>query len=455
MIVLDLASVNMALPGIARALALSDSQVSWVFTTYTLTFGCLLLLGARLGTVLGPRRILVVGLLVFGTASLAGGLAPSAGWLVAARAVQGVGAALVSPSALASLCRLFPDGRERNRALAIWGAWGSAGAPAGALVGGALSDALGWSAVLLFNVPLSAAAVVVGVRVLPAFEPSASRRSFDVTGTVTVTTGLALLVYACVNANRSGWASAETLVPLALAAGLIAAFVAVEQRTRDPLLPSGIFSSSSLTPASVLAAIAAMPVYGMAFGFSLYTQGVLEYGSSRAGLALLPFGVFGMVTARGASVLVTRLGFKAVTVLGLCVMAAGLVPLATVGIFAESFLRLMAAAALVGSGAGLVVVSTNVAALSGASDRDAVIVAGVVTTSQQIGGALGVALTVAVLDGVARVSGDVPGVRAGFAFNLVLAVMGAMLALLLMSSRASRAHARAARRETAPSVVEA
>src|SRR5690242_3854899 len=240
-IVIDASIVNVALPSIGRALHFSQDNLSWVVNAYTLTFGGFLLLGGRLADLLGRRRIFIAGLILFSLASLAGGLAQSDVWLIAARAVQGLGAAIISPAALSLVTTMFAEGAERNRALGVWGAVAGSGGAAGVLLGGVLTQYAGWEWVLFVNVPIGLAAAAIAPRLLPEGRDAAGHRVFDVAGAITVTAGLALLVYTLVDANNAGWGSAHTIVLGAIAVALLAAFVVIEQRTSHPLVPFSIF----------------------------------------------------------------------------------------------------------------------------------------------------------------------------------------------------------------------
>ena len=240
-VVLDAAIVNVALPSIGRALDFSQDNLAWVVNAYTLTFGGFLLLGGRLADLLGRRKLFMIGLVVFSLASLLGGLAQSDGWLIAARALQGLGAALVSPAALSIVTNTFAEGAERNRALGVWGAVAGSGGAAGVLLGGVLTEYLGWEWVLFVNVPIGVAAALLAPRLLAESHDEAAERSFDIGGAVTVTAGLSLLVYTLVDANSAGWGSTKTIVLGALSLVLLAAFVVIERRHRQPLVPFSIF----------------------------------------------------------------------------------------------------------------------------------------------------------------------------------------------------------------------
>src|SRR6476646_7088531 len=268
-VVLDASIVNFALPSIGKALDFSQENLSWVVNAYVLTFGGFLLLGGRLADLLGRRRVFIVGLVLFALASLAGGFAQSEGWLIAARAVQGLGAAIVSPAALSIVTTTFAEGAERNRALGVWGSVAGAGGAAGVLLGGVLTSGLSWRWVLFVNVPIGVVCVLLSPRLLLESRAEFESRSFDIPGAVTVTAGLALLVYALVNAVNAGWGSTETLLLLAGALALLAAFLAIELRSRAPLMPFSIFRLRTLRAAATIALLIGMSLFSMFFFISL------------------------------------------------------------------------------------------------------------------------------------------------------------------------------------------
>src|SRR3712207_5139702 len=323
-VVLDASIVNVALPSIGRDLDFSEDNLSWVVNAYTLFFGGFLLLGGRLADLLGRRRVFMSGLVLFGLASLFGGLATSDVQLVIARAVQGLGAAILSPAALSIVTTTFAEGAERNKALGVWGAVAGSGGAAGVLLGGMLTEWAGWEWVLFVNVPVTLLAAFVAFRVLGESRDE-SARSFDVLGAITVTAGPALLVYAIVDANDAGWGSAQTIGLGAVALALIGAFVVLERRHRQPLVPFRIFSNRTLTGANLTAVFVAMSLFSMFFFISLYMQQVLGYSALKAGLSYLPLAGGIIVSAGIASALTTRIGFKPVLVTGLLLTAAGLV----------------------------------------------------------------------------------------------------------------------------------
>ncbi len=299
-IVIDASIVNIALPSIGHALHFSQTDLSWVVNAYTLTFGGFLLLGGRLADLIGRRRMFMLGLVVFSLASLAGGLAQSEAWLIAARAVQGLGGAIVSPAALSIITTTFAEGAERNRALGVWGAVAGAGGAAGVLLGGVLTSGLSWRWVLFVNVPIGVACALLAPRLLLESRAEAETRNFDLPGAVTVTGGLALLVYALVDAVNAGWGSAATIAKIAGALVLLAAFVAIERRQRAPLMPLSIFRLRTLRGADTVALLIGMSLFSMFFFVSLYMQQVLHYSALKAGLSYLPL-AFGIIFSAGAA----------------------------------------------------------------------------------------------------------------------------------------------------------
>ncbi|MDQ6729615.1 MAG: MFS transporter, partial [Actinomycetota bacterium] len=299
-IVIDASIVNVALPSIGTALHFARTDLSWVVNAYTLAFGGFLLLGGRLADLLGRRRMFMVGLVVFTLASLAGGLAQSEGWLIAARAIQGLGAAIVSPAALSIITTTFAEGAERNRALGIWGAVAGAGGAAGVLLGGVLTSGLSWRWVLFVNVPIGLAAAALAPRTLVESRAEDGTNTFDLPGAVTVTAGLSLLVYAIVDAVSAGWGSSKTLVLIAGAVVLLVAFVAIESRQRQPLMPFSIFRLRTLRGANIVGLLIGMSLFSMFFFVSLYLQNVLHYSPIKTGFSYLPLAV-GIILSAGAA----------------------------------------------------------------------------------------------------------------------------------------------------------
>jgi EmrB/QacA subfamily drug resistance transporter len=453
-VILDASIVNVALPSIGADLNFSQENLSWVVNAYVLVFGGFLLLGGRLADLLGRRRVFMIGLVLFALASLAGGLASTEAQLIIARAIQGLGAALLSPAALSLVTVLFEEGSERNKAMGVWGAVAGSGGAAGVLLGGMLTEWAGWEWVLFVNVPVGIAAAALAPRLLP--ESRTEGRHFDFAGAFTVTAGLSLLVYALVDANSAGWASAQTLGLGALSLALIAAFYGIERRSKAPLMPfPGIFRIRTITGINVSAVLIAAALFSMFFFISLYMQQVLGYSALEAGLAYLPLAVGIIITAGASAGLVTRFGFKPVLVTGLLVTAVGLLWFTQVDVGGSYVSDLLGPMMLAAVGLGLAFVSMTVAAVSGVEAHEAGLASGLINTSQQIGGALGLAILATVANsttddalasGTAMPSALTEGFQAAFAVGAGIAIAGAVLAMILVSGRASREHAEAAQR---------
>jgi EmrB/QacA subfamily drug resistance transporter len=455
-IVIDASITNVALPSIGRALSFSQTDLSWVVNAYTLTFGGFLLLGGRLADLIGRRVMFIIGLVLFSSASLLGGLAQSEAWLIGARAVQGLGAAIVSPAALSIITTTFADGEERNRALGIWGAVAGAGGAAGVLLGGVLTSGLSWRWVLFVNVPIGLASAALAPRLLAESRAEVESRSFDIPGAVTVTAGLSLLVYALVDAVNAGWTSSTTLLRLAGAVALLVAFVVIERRQRAPLMPLSIFRLRTLRGANVVSLLVGMSLFSMFFFISLYMQQVLHYSALKTGLSYLPLAVGIILAAGAASAGTTRLGFKPVLFAGLMFVAAGLYWFSKVPPHGGTFVAdVLGPSLLAAIGLGLSFVSVTIAAMSGTDARDAGLASGLVNTTQQVGGALGLAVLASIANSVTRDllhggSHDLAmaltkGFERAFLVGTGFALVGALLTLVLISSRDSRAHSEQAR----------
>jgi EmrB/QacA subfamily drug resistance transporter len=455
-VVLDASIVNVALPSIGTDLDFAQEDLSWVVNSYTLVFGGFLLLGGRLADLLGRRRMFIWGMWLFALASLAGGLAQTELMLIVARSFQGLGAALISPAALAIVTTTFAEGAERNKALGVWGAVAGSGGAAGVLLGGILTDSLGWEWVLFVNVPIGIAAALVAPRILLESRDR-SRSSFDIAGAMSVTAGLSLLVYALVDANDAGWGSTQTLVLGGVAIALLAAFVAIEQRTRFPLVPFSIFKLRTLRGANVIGLLLGMSLFSMFFFISLYMQQVLDYEPLEAGLAYLPLAGLIVLSAGAASGLVTRIGFKPPLVAGLLMIAGALVWFAQVSATGGTYVGdILFPSMLAGVGLGLAFVPVTIAAVTGISGEEAGLASGLINTSQQVGGALGLAVLATVATGTTNdvfASGErnpavalTEGFQDAFLVGAGMALLAAVLAAVLISSRDSREHAEAARR---------
>ncbi len=452
-VVLDASIVNVALPSIGRALDFSQDNLAWVVNAYTLTFGGFLLLGGRMADLLGRRRVFMGGLVLFALASLAGGLAQTDTWLIAARAVQGLGAAILSPAALSIVTNTFTEGAERNKALGVWGAVAGSGGAAGVLLGGMLTQWAGWEWVLWVNVPIGIAAAALSPRIIAESRSESATRRFDVLGAVSITAGLSLLVYALVDANQAGWGSTQTIGLLALAAALIVAFVFIELRSRQPLVPFGIFRSRTLTGANVSGLLIGASLFSMFFFISLYMQQVLGYDALKAGFAYLPLALTIIVSAGVASQLTTRLGFKPVLIAGLLLVAAGLVWFGQVSVDGGYLTDVLGPSLLAAAGLGFAFVPVTIAAVAGVREADSGLASGLINTSQQVGGALGLAILAAVANSrtdsvMASAHGarsQLPtalteGFQSAFMVGAGFALVGALLAFVLIRRSDSRAH---------------
>ncbi|MDQ3631571.1 MAG: MFS transporter [Actinomycetota bacterium] len=456
LIVVDVSIVNVALPTIGTDLDFAQENLSWVVNAYTLVFGGFLLLGGRLADLLGRRRLFIVGLVLFSLASLAGGFATTDVQLIVARAVQGLGAALVSPAALSIVTTTFAEGAERNKALGVWGAVAGAGGAAGVLLGGILTEGLGWEWVLWVNVPIGLFAAFLAPRLLPESSDRVEDRSFDVPGAIAVTAGLALLVYAIVDAESAGWGSAQTLVGIGGALALIAIFLVIEVRARKPLMPLSTFRLQTLRGANVVGLLIGMSLFSMFFFVSLYMQQVLGFDALDAGLAYLPLAIVIIVSAGAASQLVTRFGFKPTLMAGLLLVAAGLLWFTQISAGGSYTSDVLGPSLLAAAGLGLSFVPVTIAAVTGTRPDQAGLASGLINTSQQVGGALGVAILASVATSVsggieprgrldpAQLGQLTDGFQVAFMVGAGFALAGALAAALLISSKDSREMAAAA-----------
>jgi len=450
-VILDASIVNVALPSIGRDLEFSQDNLSWVVNAYTLFFGGFLLLGGRLADRLGRRRLFIAGMILFALASLAGGLAQSEAWLIVARAVQGLGAALVSPAALSIVTTTFAEGAERNKALGVWGAVAGSGGAVGVLLGGVLTKYAGWEWVLFVNTPIGLAAAFLAPRILLESRDR-SAKGFDVVGAVLVTAGLALLVYALVDANNAGWGSTRTLGLIAAALALLAGFVGWERRTDGPLVPFSIFRLRTLRGSNVAGLLIGASLFSMFFFISLYLQQVLHYDALKAGFAYLPLAVTIILSAGAASQLVTRIGFKTTLLIGLAFIIAGLAWFAQVSAPGGTYLGdVLFPSILAAIGLGFSFVSVTIGAVTGTTDRDAGLASGLINTSQQVGGALGLGILVAVANSTTGSATRDPvaltqGFQDAFLVGAGLTVLALILSAVMISSRDSREQAQAARR---------
>ena len=392
MTVVDLTIVNVALPTIGRDLHFSESNLQWVVTAYAITFGGFLLLGGRAADLLGRRRILMLGLAVFTAASLGAGLATSAGFLIAMRGLQGLGAAVVLPAALSIVMNMFAEGAERNKALGLWGGIGAGGATIGLIAGGALTRYAGWEYIFFLNVPVGAAALLLAPRIVPESRLRGARRRFDPLGAITVTGALLLLVYAISKAPQAGWGSARTVALLAVSAALLLAFVVVETRVEAPLMPLRIFRLRTVAVANGVGLLLGGSFFAFIFIGTLYMQQVLGYSALQAGVAWLAASLTSVALAGLSQLLVTRISAGPVMALGMALIAGGILWATQVPVHGHFWSALAGPFFVAGAGTAFGFVPISIAGLAGVSGPEAGLASGLLNTSQQLGGAIGVAI---------------------------------------------------------------
>ena len=392
MTIIDLTIVNVALPTIGRALHMSESNLQWVVTAYAITFGGFLLLGGRAADLLGRRRILMLGLAVFTSASLGAGLATTDGVLIAMRGLQGFGAAIVLPAALSIVMNMFAEGAERNKALGLWGGIGAAGATVGLIAGGLLTRYIGWEYIFFLNVPIGVAALLVAPRVVPESRLLGVRRRFDPFGAVTVTGGLLLLVYAISKAPQTGWGSARTMALLAVSAVLLLAFLAIERRAKAPLLPLRIFRLRTVAVANAVGFLLGGSFFAFIFIGTLYMQQVLGYSALQAGVAWLAASLTSVALAGLSQMLVTRIGAGPVMAAGMALIGAGVLWTTQVPVHGHFWSALAGPFFVAGAGTAFAFVPISIAGLAGVAQQEAGLASGLLNTSQQLGGAIGVAI---------------------------------------------------------------
>jgi EmrB/QacA subfamily drug resistance transporter len=443
MVILDAAIVTVALPSIEEELDFSAQGLQWVVSAYALTFAGLLLLGGRAADLLGRRRVFMVGVVVFTLASLLCGLAWSDTALIGARAFQGVGAAIMTPTALSIIMTTFEEGAERNKALGIWGALGGIGATTAWLIGGPLVDGLGWEWIFYINIPVGLAALALSPRLLRESRATMARRSYDPAGALTITGALGLLVYALVEAPSAGWGSFQTILLLAGSAALLVAFALIESRHSAPLVPLRIFRSRTIVGANAVMLVFGTLPFGLSFTLTLYAQQVLGYSAVKFGLTSLVFPAMAAAGSILGQSIVLRVGFRPVAALGMALMGGGALILTQVSVggsyFGDIFLGLL----VFGPGVGLAFVTASIAALAGVPEHESGLASGLSNTSFQIGAALGVAIvtTVAVTrtDDYAAanpranpLAALTEGFQSAFLAVAILAAIGVALSLLLL-----------------------
>jgi EmrB/QacA subfamily drug resistance transporter len=392
MTVIDLTIVNVSLPTIGRDLHFSATSLQWVVTAYALTFGGFMLLGGRAADLLGRRRILMVGLSLFTAASVGAALSTGEVSLIAARAVQGLGAALMLPAALSIVMNMFAEGAERNKALGIWGGLGAGGATVGVITGGLLTRYAGWQYIFYLNVPIGAAALALAPRIVPDSRLATTRRRFDALGAIAGTGGLVLLVDAIAQAPQYGWGATRTVALLAASAALLAAFLVIENRVKEPVLPLSIFRRRTLAGANAAGLLLGGSFFAFIFVGTLYMQQVLHYSALQTGLAWLAASLTSIALAGVSQALVTRGGAKVVMGIGMTLIGAGVLWATQVPIHGHFLANLAGPFVVAGAGTAFAFIPISIAALAGVSEHQAGLASGLLNTSQQLGGAIGIAI---------------------------------------------------------------
>jgi EmrB/QacA subfamily drug resistance transporter len=460
MVVLDATIVNVALPSIQHGLHFSASSLQWVVNGYTLIFGGFLLLGGRAADLLGRKRLFVAGIALFSAASLLNGVAQSPAMLIAGRALQGLGGALVSPAALSIITTTFTENRERTRALGVWSAIAAGGGAVGLLLGGVLTDLVSWPWIFIVNVPVGIATLALAIRFVPESRIDAEHRSFDLAGAATVTGGLVVLVYAIVKAQSYGWGSAKTLGLIAAGLALLVAFVAIERRSRAPLMRLSIFRVRTLAVSDAVLLLVASGMFGMFFFASLYVQEILGYSPLKAGLAFLPITGGIMVGAGIAQQLIRRVGVRNVAIGGIALATAGMAVLTQLPVHGSYVGDLLTGLLPMSIGMGLTFVPITLLGTGGVEGDDAGLASGLFNTAQQVGGSLGLAIlsTLAASQTSSLTHGGLPSLAArvsGYhvAFGASAAMLGAGALIMAFALRAR--HVRGMDLDVSPNAVAA
>ncbi|VWB62910.1 DSBA oxidoreductase [Burkholderia lata] len=445
MIVLDSTIVNVALPSISTDLHFTETALVWVVNAYLLTFGGCLLLGGRLGDLYGQRRMFLAGLVVFTLASLACGLAQSQTMLIAARAVQGIGGAVVSAVALSLIMNLFTEPGERARAMGVYGFVCAGGGSIGVLLGGLLTSSLSWHWIFLVNLPIGIAVYAMCVALLPRLRAPAGTARLDVAGAITVTASLMLAVYGIVGGNEAGWLSTQTVALIGAAVVLLALFIAIEARAAHPLMPLSLFASRNVALANVIAVLWAAAMFAWFFLSALYMQRVLGYGPLQVGLAFLPANLIMAVFSLGLSArIVMRFGIRGPIAAGLLIAACGLALFSRAPVDGGFVWHVLPGMTLLGIGAGVAFNPMLLAAMSDVDPADSGLASGIVNTAFMMGGALGLAvlasLAAARTDALAAANAAPldalnGGYHAAFAFGAVFAAVAALIGLALRIRR--------------------
>jgi EmrB/QacA subfamily drug resistance transporter len=448
MVVLDVAIVNVALPSIKNDLGFSEQSLQWVITAYTILFGGVLLFGGRMADLLGRRRLFMAGILLFTGASLLDGFAWSSGSLIGFRGLQGLGAALLSPAALSILTTTFQEGRDRNLALGVWGAVSGSGGAAGVLLGGALVSAFSWPWIFFINVPVGLLVLALSRPLLAESRAELEHRHFDLSGAASITGGLMLLVYGLTRATEHGWGDALTVGLFAASAALIIGFLVIELRSHAPLLPLRIFRLRTLAGSNVTGLLLSGSVFSQFFLLTLYMQQVLHYSAIQTGVAYIGLTLAIIAFSAVAQALATRAGIRPLLPLGMALAAAGLLLYARLPVHGHYFVDLFPAFIIGGIGLALVFVPMSIGALTGVQPAEAGVASGLINTSQQIGGAIGVAVAstvaatytkhfVAAHAGTSAASGAAltHGFQVAFYVLAAIAITGAVLAAVLIEPR--------------------
>jgi EmrB/QacA subfamily drug resistance transporter len=452
MIVVDTTVVNVALPSIRNDLGFSQTSLAWVVNAYMLTFGGFLLLAGRFGDLFGHRRLFLIGTAAFTTASLVCGISTTKGMLIAARAVQGLGGAVVSAVAFSLIVVLFTEPAERTKAMGVFGFVMSGGGSIGVLAGGVLTDLVGWHWIFLVNLPIGIAVLITGLKLLPAVHTGAEKTRLDVPGAIAITSALVCAVYAIVNGNTNGWTSGETLGLLGLSVLIAAAFVAWESRVTAPLMPLGIFRHRNLSVANVVGILWAASMFALFFLSALYLQLVLHYSPLQVGLAFLPGNVIMMAFSLGVSAkLVMRYGFRAPLAAGLVVAALALVWFARAPVHGSFLVDVLPSMILIGIGGGLAFNPVLMAAMSDVEAQDSGLASGITNTAFMMGGALGLAVLASVAASrthhlTATGHGDLAALTGGyhlaFAVGALFAIAAAVVGAVFLRTRTAAAGAR-------------
>jgi EmrB/QacA subfamily drug resistance transporter len=438
MVVLDATIVNVALPSIQKDLSLSEANLQWIVNAYTLVFGGFLLLGGRAGDLLGRKRLFLIGLVIFTSASLLNGLSSSSGQLIGFRALQGLGAALISPAALSIISTTFAEGKERARALGVWAAIAIGGSAFGLVLGGWLTQSFSWPWIFFVNVPVGVFAFLATFRLVPESKDEHAHKGYDIAGAVTVTGGLMTLVYAIVKAETAGWGSTTTIGLFVAAVALLAAFIVIEMRSKEPLVRLSIFKTRSLTTANLTMFFVGSGMFAMFFFITLYLQRVLVYHPLKAGLSVLPFTAGIMVSAGIASNLAPRLGVRPVAAVGMVLTAIGMLLFARMPVGGSYVTDVLPGMIVASLGMGAVFMPITLVATTGLKDEDQGLASGLFNTSQQIGGALGLAILATIAAG--RTHGTakselVHGFHYAFAGAAVFVIAALVLMLSLLRKR--------------------